>query len=122
MKVWKLAQKLDVRASEILKLTDGLTANSDLAAEDVKRICAEIRKQHHSYFWHGNEPAIFREIYLPKKAHYQKTLFQILTTGFKLNYPSHFKGKKEAKIRQFLKLYQAGIARYEELANDGNRV
>lgn len=58
-----------------------------------------------NYVFNIGEPSILTEIYLPKKARYQGTLFQTLTDGFKLNYHNHFKGDKEEKIKELLKEY-----------------
>lgn len=49
--------------------------------------------------------AIFVEIFLPKKAKYQGTLYDTLTNGFKLNYKEHFNGEKRADIQHFLEEY-----------------
>jgi hypothetical protein len=47
-------------------------------------------------------PAIFVEIFLPKKARYQGTLYNTLTAGFELDYDQHFNGSLRTDIESFL--------------------
>ena len=51
------------------------------------------------------EPAVFSEIYLPKKSVYQGRLYDTLTRGFDIdNIKEHFI-KKESKIKELLRRY-----------------
>jgi hypothetical protein len=48
------------------------------------------------YHFHGYEPGIFAEVYLPKKAKYQGKLYETLTNGFDIErVKANFKEKKE---------------------------
>lgn len=57
------------------------------------------------YEYHGYEPAVFVELYLPKKAKYQGKLYEALTNGLRLGLvKENFRRKKE-EIATFLKRY-----------------
>lgn len=63
------------------------------------------------YKFYAYEPGIFVELYLPKKSEYQGTLFDTLTSGFKLSLvKQHFLGDKRLQINQLL-------ANYKEFSN-----
>jgi len=57
------------------------------------------------YQFHGYEPGIFAEVYLPKKAKYQGKLYETLTNGFYLErVKTNFKEKREY-ISELLKKF-----------------
>ena len=58
------------------------------------------------YRFHEFEPGVFVEIYLPKKAKFQGTLYDTLTKGFNFdNVKDHFLSSKKSDIWQFLEKY-----------------
>jgi hypothetical protein len=69
-----------------------------------------------TYTFSSREPSVLTEIYLPKKASYQATLYDTLTKGFNLNYREHFKGDSEKKIKDFISQFRA-YEDYDKLAS-----
>ncbi len=59
-----------------------------------------------NYKFKKGQAGIKVEIYLPKKAEYQGTLYETLVKGLRLNYKEHFlKGEKRKEINELLKAY-----------------
>src|SRR5262245_1136935 len=65
------------------------------------------------YAFNPSEHGIFVEIYLPKKAEFQRTLYQALTEGFDIEMVrSHFQAKQE-RINSFLRGHYSCQGRIE---------
>ncbi len=62
------------------------------------------------YAYYSSEPAVFAEVYLPKKSKFQGILYETLTNGFYIEkVKEHFRDKKE-RIQKLL-------LRYEDIAS-----
>lgn len=58
------------------------------------------------YHFHGYEPGIFVEVFLPKKSKYQGRLYETLTNGFRIeNVKENFR-KNRKSISVLLENYQ----------------
>jgi hypothetical protein len=70
----------------------------------------------HFYQYHPYETGIFVEIFLPKRAEFQGTLYRVLTEGFDLEkVKNHFRNShKRDKIKRLLEKYYDEVANYTE--------